>query len=100
MIFKQQAYTTGWKCPHIYIGDKYDLRSGLGVINPMDFGKRAQIEHVYYFDQTNNQERENAANATIESMNKVNKFTQEMKAPALLSIVFQGLCRSENLLYT
>jgi hypothetical protein len=82
------------------IGDKYDLRSGLGVINPMDFGKRAQIEHVYYFDQTNNQERENAANATIESMNKVNKFTQEMKAPALLSIVFQGLCRSENLLYT
>jgi len=82
------------------IGDKYDLRSGLGVINPMDFGKRAQIEHVYYFDQTNNQERENAANATIESMNKVNAFTQEMKAPALLSIVFQGLCRSENLLYT
>ena len=82
------------------IGDKYDLRSGLGVINPMDFGKRAQIEHVYYFDQTNNQERENAANATIESMNKVNEFTQEMKAPALLSIVFQGLCRSENLLYT
>lgn len=82
------------------IGDKYDLRSGLGVINPMDFGKRAQIEHVYYFDQTNNQEKENAANATIESMNKVNEFTQEMKAPALLSIVFQGLCRSENLLYT
>ena len=82
------------------IGDKYDLRSGLGVINPMDFGKRAQIEHVYYFDQTNNQERENAANATIESMNKVSALTQEMKAPALLSIVFQGLCRSENLLYT
>jgi len=81
------------------IGDKYNLRGGLGVINPMDFGKRAQIEHVYYFDQTNNQERENAANATIESMNKVNEFTQEMKAPALLSIVFQGLCRSENLLY-
>jgi hypothetical protein len=82
------------------IGDKYNLRSGLGVINPMDFGKRAQIEHVYYFDQTNNQEKENAANATIESMNKVNEFTQKMKAPALLSIVFQGLCRSENLLYT
>ena len=82
------------------IGGKYDLRGGLGVINPMDFGKRAQIEHVYYFDQTNNQERENAANALIESMNKVSAFTQEMKAPALVSIVFQGLCRSENLLYT
>ena len=82
------------------IGDKYDLRSGLGVINPLDFGKRAQIEHIYYFDQTNNQERENAANALIESMNKVNAFAQEMKAPALVSIVFQGLCRSENLLYT
>jgi len=81
------------------IGDKYDLRSGLGVITPLDFGKRAQLEHVYYFDQTNNQERENAANALIESMNKVNAFTQEMKAPALVSIVFQGLCRSENLLY-
>ncbi len=81
------------------IGDKYDLRSGLGVINPLDFGKRAQIEHVYYFDQTNHQERENAANALIESMNKVNTFTQEMKTPSLLSIVFQGLCRSENLLY-
>ena len=82
------------------IGDKYNLRSGLGVINPLDFGKRAQIEHVYYFDQTNNQERENAANALIESMNKVNALTQEMKAPALVSIIFQGLCRSENLLYT
>ncbi|HUW45995.1 MAG TPA: FAD-binding protein [Dehalococcoidia bacterium] len=82
------------------IGDKYNLRGGLGVINPLDFGKRAQIEHVYYFDQTNNQERENAANALIESMNKINAFTREMKAPALVSIVFQGLCRSENLLYT
>jgi ferredoxin len=82
------------------IGDKYNLRGGLGVINPMDFGKRAQVEHVYYFDQTNNQERGDAANALIESMNKVSALTQEMKAPALASIVFQGLCRSENLLYT
>lgn len=82
------------------IGEKYSLGGGLGVINPMDFGKRAQIEHVYYFDQTDNQQRENAANAMIESMNRVSALTQEMKAPALASIVFQGLCRSGDLLYT
>jgi ferredoxin len=80
------------------IGDKYNLRNGLGVINPLDFGKRAQMEYVYYFDQTNNQERESVVNALLESMSKVNEFTQEMKAPALA--LFQGLCRSENLLYT
>lgn len=82
------------------IGDKYNLRNGLGVVNPMDRGKRAQVEHVYYFDQTNNRERENAANATIAAMHKGYALANEMKAPALLSIVFQGLCRSENLLYT
>lgn len=82
------------------IGDKYNLRNGLGVVNPMDRGKRAQVEHVYYFDQTDNQERENAANATIAAMNKVCALSKEMKAPVLLSIVFQGLCRSESLLYT
>jgi len=80
------------------IGNKYNLRNGLGVVNPLDFGKRAQMEYVYYFDQTNNQERESVVNALLESMSKVNEFTQEMKAPALA--LFQGLCRSENLLYT
>jgi len=80
------------------IGDKYDLRSGVGVITPMDFGKRAHMEYDYYFDQANNQAREKAANALTESMDKINAFMQEMRIPA--SALFQGLCRSESLLYT
>ena len=83
------------------IGDKYNVRNEFGYLVPVDFGKRAVMEYEYYFDQADDQERENAKNATIESADKMATLMQEVKG--LRSgefVVSQGLSRRENFLYT
>ncbi len=83
------------------IGDKYNLRNKFGYLVPVDFGKRAVMEYDYYFDQTNDQERENAKNAIIESANKMATLMREVKGLRSGELVlFQGLSRRENFLYT
>jgi ferredoxin len=83
------------------IGDKYNLRNGLGVINPMDFGKRALMEYDYYFDHTSDKEVENAGNAFIEANEKMGALMQGIKGMRICQLVLcQGLCRNEQMLYT
>ncbi|MBE9592109.1 MAG: FAD-binding protein, partial [Proteobacteria bacterium] len=83
------------------IGDKYNLRNAFGYLVPVDFGKRAVMEYTYFFDQTDDQERENAKNAAIESMEKVSTLMQEVKGlRSGVQVLFQGLSRRENFLYT
>ena len=82
------------------IGDKYNLRNEFGHLAPVDFGKRAVMTYDYYFDQTNDQERENAKNANIESMEKMATLMREVKGLGSGELVlFQGLSRMENFLY-
>ncbi|MFC2013999.1 FAD-binding protein [Chloroflexota bacterium] len=83
------------------VGDKYNITGDLGVIEPLDYGKRARLEWQYFYDQTNEQERRNAKNAQKEVAAKSEMLARKIRGlRPQVWMANQGFCRMESFLYT
>lgn len=82
------------------IGDKHNLYNDFGYLVPLHNGKRAVMEYDYYFDSTNEEEKERVRNALAEAADTINTFSPE-KAGLIggEKLILQGLSRPETYLY-
>jgi len=82
------------------IGDKHHIHNDYGFITPLDMGKRGVFEFDYYVDHTNDADRENCLNAMAEAQEMIEGFCSGANGVKWIkSVLYQGFCRSENLLY-
>jgi len=81
--------------------DKHNVVSDLGFIVQLDYGKRAKLEWDFYFDQTNDQEMQNAQKARMELLAQVEILASRIRGlKPLESVMNQGFVRQESFLYT
>lgn len=82
------------------IGEKHNIHNDYGFITPLDMGKRGVYEFDYYVDHTNDADRKNCLNAMAEAAEMIEGFCAGAKGVKWIqSVLYQGFCRSENLLY-
>jgi hypothetical protein len=82
------------------IGDKHQTHNDYGFITPLDMGKRGVYEFDYYVDHTNDADRKNCLNAMAEAVDMIEGFCSGAHGVKWIqSVLYQGFCRSENLLY-
>lgn len=82
------------------IGDKHHIHNDYGFITPLDMGKRGVYEFDYYVDHTDRTDRENCLNAMTEAVEMIEGFCRGKNGVKWIqSVLYQGFCRSENLLY-
>jgi len=84
-----------------YIGDKYKIKNDYGFLTPLDNGKRAVFEYDYYIDHTDPAEIQKVFDSIGETAGMIEKFSAQYKGLKWIKYtLYQGFCRSENLLYT
>ena len=82
------------------IGDKHNIHNDYGFITPLDMGKRGVYEYDYYVDHTDDTDRKNCLNAMAEAVEMIEGFCSGANGVKWIqSVLYQGFCRSENLLY-
>ena len=82
------------------IGEKHNIHNDYGFITPLDMGKRAVYEYDYYVDHTNDEDRKNCLNAMAEAAEMIEGYCSRANGVKWIkSVLYQGFCRSENLLY-
>jgi hypothetical protein len=82
------------------IGHKHNIHHDYGFITPLDMGKRGVYEFDYYVDHTNDADRENCLNAMAEAIEMIESYCGGANGVKWIkSVLYQGFCRSENLLY-
>lgn len=83
------------------IGDENELNNDYGFLTPVDLGKRAIFEYDYYFDQTDPVEIDRAKKAIPEVMEMIREMSNHHKGIQWINtILYQGLSRKENFLYS
>ncbi|MDB9823100.1 FAD-binding protein [Deltaproteobacteria bacterium] len=82
------------------IAQKHGIHNDFGFITPLDMGKRGVFEYDYYVDHTNDEEKEKCLNAMAEVAEMIEGFSVKTKGVKWIRYtLYQGFCRSENLLY-
>lgn len=81
------------------VGDRHGLRNNFGCLIPVDFGKRAALEYDFCHDHTNPEERARAQAAAHEAAETIDRYMKKMNGRSAAVVLFQGMCRKENLLY-
>lgn len=77
--------------------DKYNLTNYFGSLTSVDHGKMALIEWDYYYDHTNDQERENAMVAKMDFVSKGHDLAQKVKNLMPYAwLTFAATCRKET----
>ncbi len=83
------------------IAGAHGLRNELGFVSPLDGGKRAILEYDYFFDQTDADEITRVRQAGMEAGALIEEYSARLGTLRWIRhLVNQGVCRSENLLYT
>ena len=83
------------------IGDKYGIANDYGFITPLDLGKRAVFEYDYFLDHTDPDEIARSQEAALETAAMIEMYSAENVGVRWIKyVLYQGFCRSENLLYT
>lgn len=83
------------------IGDKYDVENALGFIVPLENGKWAKVEWYFYYDQTNEEKRQNARKARMEVLSAMEILIKQIKGFKPHEwVINQGFARQESLLYS
>lgn len=83
------------------IGNKYGIKNDYGFITPLDSGKRAVFEYDYYIDHTDKKEIQRIQKAIGEVAEMIEGFSARVKGVKWIKYtLYQGFCRSEQLLYT
>lgn len=82
------------------IGNKHNIHNDYGFITPLDMGKRAVYEYDYYVDHRDDADRKNCLNAMAEAVEMIERYCGGANGVKWIqSVLYQGFCRSENLLY-
>lgn len=83
------------------IAVRYGIRNELGFITPIDGGKRAILEYDYFFDQNDPDAIARIQQAGMEAGALIEEYSARLGTIRWIRhVVNQGVCRSENLLYT
>lgn len=83
------------------IADKHDIKADFGFLTPIDQGKRGVFEYDYYIDHTDEHEIEKMRASIGEVAAMIEDFSGRYKGLKWIKYtLYQGFCRSENLLYT
>lgn len=82
------------------IGDIHHIHNDYGFITPLDMGKRGVYEFDFYVDPTDDADRRNCLNAMAEAVEMIESYCGGANGVKWIqSVLYQGFCRSENLLY-
>ena len=80
--------------------DRHGLEHHFGFLTPLDFGKRGILEYDYYFDHTDESEREKARRAMADLDPLLDDWILKNKGTMSMKYIFgQGCSRKENYLY-
>ncbi|MFC1861068.1 FAD-binding protein [Chloroflexota bacterium] len=80
--------------------DKYNVSCDLGLIEPIDYGKRARLEWYCFYDLTNEQECQDAENILKEAAEKSERLARKIRGLRPQGRLWnQGFCRMESFLY-
>ena len=72
-----------------------------GFITPVDGGKRAILEYDYFFDQNDPEAIARIQQAGMEAGALIEEYSSRLGTIRWIRhVVNQGVCRTENLLYT
>jgi hypothetical protein len=83
------------------IAGRHDLRNELGFVTPVDGGKRAILEYDYFFDQNDPDTIKRIQQAGLEAGALIEQYSSRLGTIRWIRhVVNQGVCRTENLLYT
>jgi hypothetical protein len=84
-----------------HIAESHGIRNELGFITPIDNGKRALLEYDYFFDQNDPEEIARVRQAGMRACAVIEEYSSRLGTIRWIRhVVNQGVCRSENLLYT
>jgi hypothetical protein len=88
-------------CEFRRIANSHGVRNELGFITPIDSGKRALLEYDYFFDQNDPEQIARVRDAGMQAGALIEEYSSRLGTIRWIRhVVNQGICRSENLLYT
>jgi hypothetical protein len=83
------------------VGDAHGVRHDYGFITPLDQGQRAVFEYDFYLDHTRQDEIASMQQAIGAAAAMIEGFSARRPAVKWIRyLLYQGVCRQENLLYT
>ena len=83
------------------IGAMNGIRGDYGFMTPLDEGKRAVFEYDYYIDHTSEEDRAKVFKAISEIAGMIEVISAKVPGVKWIKYtLYQGFCRSEQLLYT